>query len=50
VRLQSGPDWPGDTKIITGLLNLSMLLVVELAHERDQEAEDLLEKARGHPA
>jgi hypothetical protein len=46
VRLQSGPEWPGDTKIITGLLNLSMLLVVQLAHERDPEAEDLLEKAR----
>jgi hypothetical protein len=42
-RLQHDPDGPGADRIITGLLNLSMLLVLELA--KAQGAEDIRERA-----
>jgi hypothetical protein len=41
--LQHDPDGPGADRIIVGLLNLSMLLVFELAHA--QGADDIRERA-----
>jgi hypothetical protein len=45
--LQHDPDGPGADRIIAGLLSLSHLLVLMLAHERGGGADDLVEKARG---
>ena len=42
-RLRHEPDGPGADSIIVGLLNLSMLLVLELANA--QGAEDIAKRA-----
>jgi hypothetical protein len=43
--LRADPDGPGPDRIITGLLNLSMILVLELAKERGATADDMADKA-----
>jgi hypothetical protein len=44
-HLQHGPDGPGANTIIVGLLNLSMLMVMNLAKERGAGADDMLQRA-----
>jgi hypothetical protein len=44
-ELTHDPDGPGADRIITGLLNLSMVLVLDLAKERGATAEEMVEKA-----
>jgi hypothetical protein len=44
-ELAHDPDGPGADRIITGLLNLSMWLVLDLAKERGATAEDMRERA-----
>jgi hypothetical protein len=44
-KLTHDPDGPGADRIITGLLNLSMILVLDLAKERGANADDMPDKA-----